>query len=199
MPNASDRLLLGIALIGWFLSLAACREPASRAVAAERIHPAYDKSSGRLTRLEYDSNGDGKIDTWGYMDGMRVVRVEVDEDGDGKVDRWEFHKDGSGVAAQSGSVDRTIEHIERATHHDGKVNRWEYFDNGLLSRVEEDTDDDGKVDKWEQYVGGTLAVMALDTKHAGKPDRRLVYRADGSLDHIEADQTGAGTFTRVAQ
>jgi hypothetical protein len=177
---------------------AACHGAAAKGGASERIRSTYDKSSGRLTRLEYDSNGDGKIDTWGYMDGMRVVRVEIDEDGDGKIDRWEFHKDVPGASAR-GSVDRTLEHIERATRHDGKVSRWEYFENGQLSRVQEDTDGDGRVDKWEQYTGGTLAVMALDTSHAGRPDRRLIYRADGSLDHIETDRSGSGTFTPIAQ
>ena len=67
----------------------------TEAAAKKDVKSEYDQS-GRLTRLTYDRNGDGKIDTWGYMDGSRVVRVEVDEDGDGKVDRWEYHKDPSG-------------------------------------------------------------------------------------------------------
>jgi hypothetical protein len=171
-----------------------------RAAAAERVHPTYDQATGRLKRLEYDSNGDGKIDTWGYMDGMRVVRVEVDEDGDGKVDRWEYHStSGDGGAPANGGVDKTIERIERATRHDGKVSRWEFFKNGSLQRVEEDTDGDGRVDKWEAYSGGTLSVMALDTDRIGKPTRRLIYRPDGSLDHIEVDPTGSGTFRPLAQ
>jgi len=186
--------------IGLLAATAAGCHQSTTHTAADRIRPSYDSASGRLTRLEYDSNGDGKIDTWGYMDGMRVVRVEVDEDGDGKVDRWEFHKNApAGAAAPGGGVDKTVERIERATRHDGKVSRWEYFDDGHLTRVEEDTDGDGKVDKWEQYAGGTLAQMALDTRHTGTPDRRLVYRADGSLDHIETDPDGSGTFRRLPQ
>jgi EF hand len=198
MTKLSHQVLLCTGAVVGSIALAACGHSTPGAAAAERIRPAYDKASGRLTRLEYDSNGDGKIDTWGYMDGMRVVRVEVDEDGDGKVDRWEFHKDAPTETA-SGGVDKTIERVERATRHDGKVSRWEYFDNGTLTRVEEDTDGDGQVDKWEQYSAGTLVTMAMDTGHTGKPDRRLVYRADGSLDYVEADPTGSGTFTRVAQ
>jgi len=192
--NRLQATLLVAAAVG----TAACRGTAPKAGAADRIRPTYDKTSGRLARLEYDSNGDGKVDTWGYMDGMRVVRVEVDEDGDGKIDRWEFHKDIPGAPA-GGSVDRTLEHIERATRHDGKVSRWEYFENGQLARIEEDTDGDGRVDKWEQYTAGTLTVMALDTSHCGRPDRRLIYRADGSLDHIETDRNGSGTFTAIEQ
>ena len=26
--------------------------------------------------LKYDSNGNGKVDTWSYMDGARIVRIE---------------------------------------------------------------------------------------------------------------------------
>ena len=187
-----------LACAGTLAAVAAgCQQPSSTAAAAERLRPAYDKASGRLTRLEYDANGDGKIDTWGYMDGMRVVRVEVDEDGDGKIDRWEYHSGSALPGGTQGSVDKTIERIERATHHDGKVSRWERFEKGALVHVEEDTDGDGLVDKWEDYTAGTLTLMALDTQHRGKPDRRLVYLADGTFDHIEVDAAGAGVFTRL--
>src|SRR6266487_457131 len=83
----------------------ACRQPSAHGVGTERVRPTFDKETHRLTRLEADSNGDGKIDTWGYMDGMRVVRVEIDENGDGTVDRWEFHRQGKPGVAVQGSVD----------------------------------------------------------------------------------------------
>ena len=60
------------------------REPAN-------IEPVYDKLTGKLRLLKYDSNGDGKVDTWSYMDGTRVVRIEIDMDEDGKIDRWEYY------------------------------------------------------------------------------------------------------------
>src|SRR5262249_7779881 len=154
----------------------------SNAAAAENgLKPEYD-DTGRLTRLTFDRNGDGKIDTWGYMDGSRIVRVEVDEDGDGKVDRWEYHKDAASSGSNSASTatggssgssgspnpnggggDPTLERIDRATKHDGKISRREYFENGALTRVEEDTDGDGQIDKWETYSSGTLVSMAIDT------------------------------------
>jgi hypothetical protein len=61
-------------------------------------------------------------------------------------------------------------------------------------RVEEDSDFDGRVDKWEQYRNGALVRMDLDLQGRGKPDRRLVYGADGSLDHVEIDPTGTGAW-----
>lgn len=198
MTSTIPKRLFALTCIGTLVAVAAgCQQPSSTAVAAERLRPAYDKASGRLTRLEYDANGDGKIDTWGYMDGMRVVRVEVDEDGDGKIDRWEYHNGSAPSGGTQGSVDKTIERIERATHHDGKVSRWERFDKGSLVHVEEDTDGDGLVDKWEDYTAGTLTLMALDTQHRGKPDRRLIYLADGTFDHVEVDPAGTGVFRRL--
>ena len=79
------------------------------------------------------------------------------------------------------------------------MSRTEYFTNGVLSRIEEDTDGDGKIDKWETYTGGSLSLLAIDTQGRGTPDRRLVYRPDGSLDHLEADQNGSGVFTALKQ
>ena len=161
-----------------------------------RLTSKYD-SSGKLEKLEYDRNNDGKPDTWGFMNGTRVVRVEVDENGDGVVDRWEFHRADGGTSGTPGvtqPADRTLEHVERATKFDGKVSRWEYFTDGVLARIEEDTDGDSKVDKWESYRAGTLVALALDTQGRGKPDKRLVYAPDGSFVRMEADVTGTGIF-----
>ena len=172
----------------------ACRQAPPPAAAPAKIKPTYDSSTGTLKELAADSDGDGVVDTWGYMDGTRVVRVEVDENGDRVVDRWEFHRAPAGPVGPVGQVpravelrrggvespDKTIERIERATRRDGVVSRWEYFENGFLVRVEEDKNGDGKIDKWETYSDGSLATMAIDTTHRGKPDRRLMYRPDGT-------------------
>jgi hypothetical protein len=186
------------------VALLACGTPACTAPAPAgdpRLKPEYGKD-GRLTRLTYDKNADGKDDTFAFMDGPIVVRVEVDEDGDGKIDRWEYHRAGAiagdpTAPANANAPDKTIERIERATQHDGRISRKEFFENGTLIRIEEDTDADGQIDKWETYAAGTLASMAFDSQHRGTPDRRLVYNADGSLNRIEADPAGTGSFQRV--
>ena len=179
-----NRCAVTLVLLCLSLGVAACAQPKAADTTKTRVRGEYDPQTGKLTRLESDSNGDGKPDTWGYMDGTRLVRVEVDEDGDGKVDRWEYY-DGS-----TGSNPVVLERVERSTRRDGKVSRWEHFEHGQLTRVEEDTDGDGKVDKWERYTNGTLASLAIDTQHRGSPDRRLIYRADGTLDRIEDEPTG---------
>ena len=175
------------------LTTAACDAPPASAD-ANRVQAQYDKSSGKLTRLEYDGNANGKPDTWAFMDGTRLSRLEADENEDGKIDRWEYYS-----ATQPSAGRPTPERIERATRFDGRVSRKELFDNGVLTRIEEDTNGDNAIDKWETYSAGVLAVMALDTQHRGKPDRKLIYRPDGTLDRIEVDPDGSGRFQPLKQ
>jgi hypothetical protein len=172
-----------------------------------KLEPVYNKKTGKLEVLKYDSNGDGKFDTVSYMDGAHIVRIEIDRDGDGKVDRWEYYgpgqklekvgfsrandgiEDAWSFADAAGSTVR----IEVATKRDGKPNRFEHYTNDILTAVEEDTDGDGRVDKWETYEGQHLASVAFDIRHRGTPDRRLVYGSDGSA-RMEVDDAGNGHF-----
>lgn len=200
--NVMTRSLM-VVLSAALIASSACsrdaRVASSTTVPAEsrRVTPSYDRS-GRLQKLEYDRDGNGRIDTWGYMDGARVVRVEVDENGDGRVDRWEYHSVANSEATTSGlapaGVDRTVERIDRATRFDGTVSRQEFFSEGMLVRIEEDTDADGTIDKWETYEAGFLTSMALDTSGRGVPDKRLFYGSDGALIRVEVDPDGTGTF-----
>jgi hypothetical protein len=108
------------------LNAVACGGGGSSQATAATLKPEYDRA-GKLTRLEYDEDGDGKVDTWGYMDGARVIRVETDENRDGTVDRWEFHSlQSPGGSQQSavGAPQMTVERVERATRFDGRVSRW---------------------------------------------------------------------------
>jgi hypothetical protein len=175
-----------------------------------RIEPVYDKQTGKLQLLRYDSDGDGKVDTWSYMDGARVLRIEIDKDEDGKLDRWEYYgadqkleKVGSS-RANDGKIDTwsypgpdgSIARIEVSTRHDGKMNRTEYFEKGVLVRAEEDSDGDGKIDKWETYEGSRIASIMFDTAHRGTPDRRLVYGPSGTA-RVEVAPRGDGHFVVV--
>ena len=201
-----QKSISGIALLAIALSLAAC-ESRDEADAKKRITPEYDKATGRLKLLKYDSNGNGVVDTWSYMDGARVVRIEIDKDEDGKIDRWEYYdanqkiekvgfsrqNDGKEDAWQYNNADGTPSRIEISTRRDGKVTRVERYDRGRLVSAEEDTDEDGKFDKWETYEGGRLAIVAFDTEHRGTPTRRLVYEANGTV-RAEVDPKGDGRF-----
>jgi hypothetical protein len=175
-----------------------------------KLEPTYNKKTGKLEVLKYDSDGDGKFDTVSYMDGARIVRIEIDRDEDGKVDRWEYYGPGQKLErvgfsrANDGIEDAwsffdangAVVRIEVSTKRDGKPNRFEYYTNNVLARVEEDTDGDGRVDKWETYDGQRLASVAFDVSHRGTPDRRLLYGKDGSA-RMEIDEAGSGHFVAV--
>ena len=78
------------------------------------IKPTYDKSTGKLKELTYDSNQNGKVDTWTDMDGARPVQTRIDRNEDGKIDRWEHY---------DGDPKKVIKFGTR---------RWSIFGSGLL-------------------------------------------------------------------
>ena len=101
------------------------------------IEPVYDKTTGRLQTLKYDSDGDGKIDTVSYMDGAVILRIEIDKDEDGKTDRWEYY-----------GSDQKIEKVGFSRANDGKEDAWSYpGPDGTTTRLEMSTRRDGKMEK----------------------------------------------------
>jgi hypothetical protein len=159
------------------------------------VIPTYNKDTGRLERITYDRNGDGRIDATAFMDGTRIVRAELDEDFDGLVDRWEYYATGDATKRVGGSDalndGGVLTRVEQATGAPGKVSRWETYAAGTLTEATEDADGDGHVDKWEAWSGGSLISVALDTTGQGRPDRRLVYSAAGGEPRLElADSSG---------
>jgi antitoxin component YwqK of YwqJK toxin-antitoxin module len=167
----------------------------------KQVQAHYDET-GKLRQLTYDSNKNGRPDSFSYMNGTKVLRVEIDKDEDGKIDRWEYYGDDQKLEKvglsrlNSGKVDEwayqgsdgTVARIETSTKHDGKVGRTEFYEKGTLVRAEEDTDGNGTADKWETYSNGVVASVAFDSEGTGRPTRRLVYGKDGTLSRIE---TGA--------
>jgi hypothetical protein len=185
------------------IALTSCFCNRQQTKSAKHITPEYDPTTGKLTLLKYDSNANGVVDTWSYMDGARLLRIEIDKDEDGKIDRWEHYgddrklvkvgfsrqMDGREDAWSYAAPDGSIERIEVSTRRDGKVTRVEHYRNDVIVAAEEDTDEDGRPDKWETYEGTRLAMVAFDTRHRGAPDRRLIYGADGTV-RVEADKEG---------
>ena len=143
------------------------------------ISPAYDPASGRLTRLDYDSNRDGRPDMAASMEGATVRVVEVDADHDGLVDRWEYYEPTSGVGASAGGDGSGLSRIEQVSRRGTTIVRREGYEAGELAWVREDRDADGRVDRWETYAAGALSMVELDTTGTGRPDRRLRYERDG--------------------
>jgi hypothetical protein len=174
---------------------------------SKQIEPVYDKQTGRLRLLKYDSRNEGRPDTFSYMDGARVLKIEIDQDGDGKIDRWEYYdadqklekvgfsrgRDGKEDAWSYAAPDGSIARIDISTRRDGKVTRVEYYEHDQLVRAEEDTDEDGRTDKWETYDSGRLSSVSFDLVHRGSAGRRLIYGANGSA-RVEVDPDGSGQW-----
>jgi hypothetical protein len=173
-----------------------CGSPSPASSGAQTdVKAVYDKQTGRLRELTYDSNKNGKPDGIGYMDGTRILRIELDKDEDGKAERWEYYGADQKLekvglsAASDGAVDHwayraadgTLLKMEISTRRNGKVQRTEIFEKDALVSVQEDTDDNGAIDKWETYSGGILTSVAFDTEGTGRPTRRLVYGANGAI------------------
>jgi hypothetical protein len=201
------RPAVGLCLVCFFGLVAATITSAcgSAEPAVGQVTPIYSPKTGKLAELTADRDGDGRIDTWAEMDGAHLLSVKIDRHGTGRPDRWEYYEAGSpaaagrptnGAAFERGAV---LSRAEEANGPDGTtVSRHEYYVSGVISRVEEDSDFDGRVDKWEFYEHGALVRMDLDLRGTGKADRRFVYRADGLLDHLEADRDGSGHFLPMA-
>ena len=212
-----------LTLVAALAVFSACAPSVSR----DRDRPSaeYDRETGRLQRLTFDSNADGRNDAVGIMDGTKITRIELDTNGNGTVDRWDFfdadrrlarvglarRDDGvMDAVAVYGPGERLLQ-MEISTRRDGRFDRVEFFENGALARADEDTDGDGRVDKWETYRPNPLAgaageaasivtAVAFDDTSSGRPTRRLVYGPDGTLaraEQVRADGTFANSQTDV--
>src|SRR5437763_230665 len=93
-------------------TLSACANSSEKQRGAA-IQPTDDKKTGKPTQLAYDSDHDGRFDTWTDMDGTRPLRARIDRNGDGKIDRWEQY-DASGALVKVGFSRRD----------DGKADAW---------------------------------------------------------------------------
>jgi hypothetical protein len=190
-----------LALAAAAITVTGCSDAPAPALITERVSPTYRADTGRLEKLAYDRNGDGREDAWAFMDGARLLRAELDDDYDGRVDRKELYAAGTSneragrpaVIPGQGVLTR-VEFVSAT----GASFRQETYDKGVLARAEEDTDRDARTDKWERYENGALTSVALDTGRRGTPDRRLVYTADGGAPRVETDPDGDGHFRPAA-
>jgi hypothetical protein len=165
-------------------------------VVTRGAYKAWYDPWGRLEKIEWDSNGDGRPDHIAHYEGGRIARlIEIDENYEGTIDRWEYY-DEAGVLIKIGSARRGTgapdywiypgpnglpRRIEIDDDRDGKVERAEIFEDGQLVAVELDTDRDGRVDRWQRWVKGKLRGEDLDTDGDGKPDRRIAYDEHGAI------------------
>ncbi len=185
-------MVLALVTLGAALHTA-CGSTDTPAAAGTAV-PQYNPDTGRLERITFDRDRDGRPDAWLFMNGTIVERAELDDNHDGDVDRWEYYDTAATQTTTEGGLPRgTLLRAEQSTRFDGVVSRRERYENGVLVAVEEDTSGDGRPDKWETWVDGSLRSIALDTSGTGKPDRQIEYAADGAP-RLLVDRDGDGTF-----
>ena len=111
------------------------------------IAATYDTKTGKLTELAYDSNHNGKVDTWTEMNGTHPVRTRIDRNEDGKIDRWEYYDDHSNLVKVG---------LSRADT--GKPDTWVFAGgDGKTRRIEiSSAADETKIDRWEHYAGEAM-------------------------------------------
>src|SRR5205814_664191 len=101
--NLRRRMLLNgkvlmklVVLAASVVTVTACGVPATKPADTGRVNAEYDKSSGRLTRVEEDTDGDGKVDKWETYRGGTLASMALDTSGRGTPDRKLLYKaDGS--------------------------------------------------------------------------------------------------------
>lgn len=177
-------------LVITMITTGACESPRDDArrsgfvVAKDNVRAEYDKTTGRLKRIELDRNHNGRIDTWSYWDGTRVERIDIDHDEDGRVDRWEHY-----------GTNNVMTRVGTSSKDDAVEDTWAYPDEGgFLFKVESDTDRDGVVDKRETFIPlpgapdrRVLSMVELGLDKAGRASRRIYYKTDGSFDRSEIE------------
>jgi hypothetical protein len=159
-------------------------------------YKAFYDAWGRLQRIEYDSNGDGRADHIARHDGQKhAQRMDVDSDFDGRTDRWERYDDEGrllkvGTARAPGlapdlwtsvAAPGEPQRLEHDADGDGVIERAEVLRNGLVAEVEVDSDRDGRMDRWQRWEKGRLLSEELDTNRDGAADRTLRYDSRGKL------------------
>lgn len=188
-----------VALLGWSVACAAGVEP----------RPSYDPATRQLTRLDVDTNQNGRIDQRTYLTGGTPLRSEMDTNEDGRIDRWEYVAASGellmvGTSSQNDGVedrwtfareDDGERRVDVSTGRTRHIDRREFYRGRDLARVEEDSNEDGLPDKWEHYIAGQLRQLSFDSaRKSGRPDRRLIYGEGGTVTRVEVDPDRDGRF-----
>ena len=175
---------------------------------AAHAYGVYTHDTRVLVRLDYDYNGDGRIDVRTFIRDGRPLRLEADSNSDGLIDRWEYYAPSGQLLRIGGSTESDgLEDtwvfpngeqrvIEISTGRDGRVDRREFYQGDVLLRAESDTNRDGLPDRWEEFRDGVITRLLVDDEQRlGRPTRRLTYQ--GEAVRIETDVDGDGHFERL--
>ena len=176
-----------------------------------------DPESGRLVRVERDSDFDGKLDDFVTYDGdTPAIRVR-DTNANGASDSWERF---AGGVLEAKTLDQDHDGVKdtffrygggeltellRDANNDGTIDRIERYRARRRTHTEEDTTLNGFMDTWTEYaVVGDAEVVARierDTHDKGKPNVFETYETQDELTRLarkEEDLDADGTIDVVS-
>ncbi len=191
-PSASPRkslshrrlwaLVLLMAPVGCGLVPPAPRAGRPHLVEKGRFQALYD-GEGRLDRVAYDADGDGRADVLTLFGPSGVpLRAQIDSDKDGVVDRWEYY-----------GPDGRLAKLATARRKPGVPDLWSYPDGfGGIGRREYDDDGDGRPERAEDLLDGVVVAEEFDTTGAGVWDKRVVRGPDGAVARVDSEPDGQG-------
>jgi antitoxin component YwqK of YwqJK toxin-antitoxin module len=162
--------------------------------------------TGRIERLEIDSNADGVMDRFQYFEDQQIVRIEADTDHDRKIDCREYLKAGKRIrqellsndsgrvvqVSEFDSVGRIVEIRKNTTEDDLFDSIYSYKD-GKLFLFAQDTDGDGKPNISQTYNDDKPVYRSIDDNGDGQMDVFCIYR-DGVLFERKTDMDHDGVF-----
>ena len=116
----------------------------------------------RGSRVEWDMNFDGRVDSWGYNDASgTLLEEELDLDHDGRVDAVVFYR-----------PDGSVERKELALNFANRLTVFKFYSaGGDLLRVEQDEDGDGRIDRWDYYEDKRVVRTGWDEDGDGVADK----------------------------
>ena len=154
-------------------------------------HWIYRDTQGRPEREEFDDNGDARADRTAWLDAVTGTETRVEEDTnlDGRIDTWIEYAEGAparqrrdtnhdGVADEWSYYDRDgkLARQEQDLDGDGYRNREALYRSGKLVKQRDDRDGDGRFDLVTLYdAEERIARRDEDRDADGKIDTRSVY------------------------
>lgn len=120
-------------------------------------------ASGDVTREQYDTDFDGRIDMGRYYELGKLVRDELDLNQDGFADSWRIYDDGRLVR------------VETDRDADGRADMFTYYIGKQIDRIGYDINGDGKVDTWDHDAArrARLAQQKRKGSDEQKPDEEV--------------------------
>lgn len=160
--------------------------------------------SGDVVKLEADTNGDLKMDTFQYYKRGAVERIERDTDTDGRIDERDLLANGKTTTRHSLDVHGEIVGIltfdgeqrplewRRDTTGDGRMDTVYQYEAGKPRLVTRDTTGDGRVNIWQRFRNEKPYKQTADLNGDGQIDQTIRFDEQGRSveSHHDLDEDG---------